>query len=104
MFGYAPLHYAALHGFENVVSLLLKGGADPTLLSHDYRQSPLHCSAIQGSPRIAKALLDAGARRDQVRVCVRVCVCACVRVCVCGCVCVRGAHRARKAFSRTHNP
>ena len=31
MDGNSALHFAARHGFENIVNVLLNGGADPTL-------------------------------------------------------------------------
>ncbi len=45
--GWAPLHYAARHGFLDVVQLLVDSGADPTLKAKDGRV-PLCCAAGAG--------------------------------------------------------
>lgn len=45
--GWAPLHYAARHGFLDVVQLLVDSGADPTLRAKDGRV-PLCCAAGAG--------------------------------------------------------
>ena len=45
--GWSPLHYAARHGFLEVVQLLTDSGADPTLRAKDGRV-PLCCAAGAG--------------------------------------------------------
>lgn len=58
-FGYTPLHYAAQHGRDEVVSLLLAHGAKPDL--NACGATPLHRAAAAGSLKACELLIRAGA-------------------------------------------
>ena len=67
--GETPLHYAADHGYINVVRLLLDNGADVNARSKDDEVlslnglvkvgglTPLHCAAIEGHKEVVELLL-----------------------------------------------
>ncbi len=55
-----PLHYAALHGHEEIVGMLLEANADPDARD-EFRTVPLFLAIIKGYEGIVERLLDAGA-------------------------------------------
>ena len=64
--GNTPLHWAAMHGHENIVQLLLALGADVNAKNVGWGteatdRTPLHWAAKEGHERIAKLLLNHGA-------------------------------------------
>ena len=59
----APLHFAAQNGHLNVVSLLLKRGANVNAKNRD-SSAPLHLAAFEGHAEIASTLLAEGADAD----------------------------------------
>lgn len=61
--GWTPLHYAARHGYENVVALLLEQGAAADA-SHNHGWTPLHRAAEHGSIEIARMLIEHGSPVD----------------------------------------
>ncbi len=55
-----PLHAAVAGNHDEVVDLLITGGADVNT-TYEQRTSPLHVAAQNGNALIARALLEAGA-------------------------------------------
>lgn len=52
-----PLHITAEHGHAEILDLLLRCGADPTLVTHHLRRSPLHVAVFAGHERCVRLLL-----------------------------------------------
>lgn len=62
--GRTALHAACLHGQEDVVSVLLRAGADIDAVEGQRGDSALHYCALSGSERCAALMLAAGADVD----------------------------------------
>jgi len=62
--GRTTLHFAAAAGWAEVVSLLLRQGADANAHGGVTRATPLHMAARRGFAETARALLDLGAAVD----------------------------------------
>lgn len=60
MHGWAPLHFAASRGSEDLVNFLIASGADADIRCKD-GLSPLHWAASKESENVVKALLASGA-------------------------------------------
>ena len=60
---YTPLIFAAEHGVEEVVRVLLEGGANIELTT-DIQLTALHCAAWNGHLEVCRLLLDWGAKVD----------------------------------------
>lgn len=58
--GHTPLHYAALKGKIDCITLLLENGAIVNAVRDDYSTS-LHCASLNGHIECAKLLINAGA-------------------------------------------
>ncbi|GAD98496.1 multiple ankyrin repeats single kh domain protein, putative [Paecilomyces variotii No. 5] len=56
-----PLGAACYRGYETIVRILLKHGADPNRKSYGYRSYPLELAAEQGHDKIVQLLVDCGA-------------------------------------------
>ncbi|KAJ9269877.1 hypothetical protein DTO212C5_4051 [Paecilomyces variotii] len=56
-----PLGAACYRGYESIVRILLKHGADPNRKSYGYRSYPLELAAEQGHAKIVQLLVDCGA-------------------------------------------
>jgi hypothetical protein len=59
-----PLHVAAKHGHPDIVSLLVKKGADVHAMDSGLK-APLHFAAIEGNVDAAIVLMKAGAKLDE---------------------------------------
>ena len=59
--GYTSLHYAAEHGDQMIVDLLLSHGADPTI-HNDFGKSPIHVAAFSGYVDCTQLMLDTVAK------------------------------------------
>ena len=60
--GFTPLHLAAFFGHEGATRLLLKKGADASVISHSpMGVAPLHSAAAGDHPSVARLLVEAGA-------------------------------------------
>ncbi len=59
--GMSALHWAAFHGNEEMVELLLDRGADPNAVTRLGAHAPLHVASREGRPEAVKALLLGGA-------------------------------------------
>ncbi|GAW22631.1 hypothetical protein ANO14919_121730 [Xylariales sp. No.14919] len=55
--GVTPLWLAATKGHHEVVTVLLSGGADPSV-TDTAGSTPLHCAALNGWPKVSKAILE----------------------------------------------
>lgn len=58
--GLSPLHHACSSGFQGIVRLLLRAGADPTLADRD-GFLPLHHACQTGHRNVVRLLIKAGA-------------------------------------------
>lgn len=58
--GDTPIHWAANHGYKDMVQLLLELGADINALN-DAHQTALHIAAIRKNKDLFKYLLESGA-------------------------------------------
>ncbi len=58
-----PLSWAAAHGHDEAVALLLESGADPNAHNGD-QSTPLHTAAFFGRAEAVRLMLDAGALPD----------------------------------------
>ncbi|KAJ9300709.1 hypothetical protein DTO271G3_1873 [Paecilomyces variotii] len=56
-----PLAAACYRGYESIVRILLKHGADPNRNPYGYRSYPLELAAEQGHDKIVQLLVDCGA-------------------------------------------
>lgn len=56
----APIHVAAKHGKLAIIKLLVEYGADVTLQTEVYRNTPLHFACFYGHLNVAKYLLSLG--------------------------------------------
>jgi ankyrin repeat protein len=61
--GEAPLHWAAMLGYEKTIEILLKAGADVNM-QHDLYWTPLHFAARNGQEKSAELLVRAKADVD----------------------------------------
>eukprot|EP01006_Ploeotia_vitrea_P062795 TRINITY_DN84422_c0_g1_i1.p1 TRINITY_DN84422_c0_g1~~TRINITY_DN84422_c0_g1_i1.p1 ORF type:complete len:581 (+),score=327.97 TRINITY_DN84422_c0_g1_i1:57-1799(+) len=69
-FGKSALHYAAAHGFAEVIQLLHKQCSFAISAPDTTLQTPLHAAAIQGETKAALCLIDLGAdvaRQDRMK-------------------------------------
>lgn len=63
--GFTALHLAAYVGRDEVVSMLLRAGADPdAVAANGTRSRPLHAATAARAPAIVGVLVDAGADPD----------------------------------------
>ena len=60
MYGYSPLHVAAMFGKAKVFNMLIKAGANVDARDN-YEATPLHYAAYAGDVEGVKVLIDAGA-------------------------------------------
>jgi ankyrin repeat protein len=60
--GATPLHYAVMHGFETIATLLLNGGANPSTGIPYW--SPLHSACENGYLSLASDLIQRGANLE----------------------------------------
>lgn len=56
-----PLHVAAIHGYDDIVEIMISHDADPNIRSGIAGQTPLQLAAFHGSVESADHLLRAGA-------------------------------------------
>ncbi|CAG9861802.1 unnamed protein product [Phyllotreta striolata] len=63
--GYTPLHIATLHGYKEIVTLLLEKGANINLSISDNIETPLSLAIKKGYEDIVKLLLHKGADINQ---------------------------------------
>ena len=60
-YGWGPLHYAVPFGGPDVVTLLLRAGADPGVIDEDQKRTPLHYAAVSSTdPAVVVTLVNAG--------------------------------------------
>eukprot|EP00439_Symbiodinium_sp_Y106_P083410 s470_g23.t1 len=62
--GWTPLHWAALHGEEEIASELLRAQAAVDAQEYEFGCQPLQWAARRGHLRLLRLLLDAGASAD----------------------------------------
>ncbi|XP_074149346.1 ankyrin repeat domain-containing protein 27 [Sminthopsis crassicaudata] len=62
--GFTPLHVAVLHGRADLVSLLLKRGADVDA-KNAHRTVPLHLACQKGHFQVVKSLMDFNAKQNK---------------------------------------
>ena len=56
-----PLHVASIHGYDDIVEIMLSHDADPDVRSGIAEQTPLQLASLHGSVEAATHLLEAGA-------------------------------------------
>ena len=61
-FGYIALHYAVIHGYPEVVQLLLEKGAQVESKDSDEYNALLHIAADRGRSEVVQLLLEKGAK------------------------------------------
>ena len=62
--GWTPLHWAALHGAEDIASELLQAQAAVDAEEHEFGCQPLQWAARRGHLRLIRLLIDAGASAE----------------------------------------
>eukprot|EP00933_Yihiella_yeosuensis_P057517 TRINITY_DN5737_c0_g1_i4.p1 TRINITY_DN5737_c0_g1~~TRINITY_DN5737_c0_g1_i4.p1 ORF type:complete len:478 (+),score=131.21 TRINITY_DN5737_c0_g1_i4:49-1482(+) len=62
--GWTPLHWAALHGSEELAQRLLEAKAAPDVEEFEFAGQPLHWAARRGHAKLLKLLLQHGASAD----------------------------------------
>ena len=63
--GMTPLQCAAFRGVEEIVQVLLDGGADLNLTSATSGTTPLHCASLNGHLNVVRVLLDQGSEPNK---------------------------------------